>query len=80
MSIIEYRLNQIEARSEKTDTKFDRIVDSLSALNASFSAVSAKLDLLEKKVPSWWQAPVSAGSLIALMSALMALAKALHWF
>ncbi|MFT8718781.1 hypothetical protein [Acetobacter sp.] len=51
----------------------------LTDLKVSVASMSGKIDILIAKIPSWWQAPVGAGGLIALLAALIGLAKAPHW-
>ncbi len=67
--------NRIAAlESDAKDIKKD-LVD----LKVSVAAVSAKVDIIVSKMPSWWQAPVGAGSLLALLGAMLGIAKALNW-
>ena len=71
-SSMEHRITKLE--EDMKDVKKD-----LTDLKVSVAQISGKLDILVAKLPSWWQAPLGAGGLIALMASLMGLAKTFHW-
>jgi hypothetical protein len=69
---------QIEAMKERMsslESKLDRIDDRLRGVEIKLGEIGGKLELIAAKLPSWWQAPVSAASLVTLLVAVMVLAK-----
>ena len=70
----------MDARVANLEADVKDIKKDLVDLKVSAAALSAKMDIVVAKMPSWWQAPVGAGGLIALLAALIGLAKSLHWF
>ena len=57
----------------------DGIDTRLRGVEQTFSAISAKVDVLTShvisKLPSWWQMPAVIGSTVMLLAALWAAAK-----
>ena len=69
----------MDARLTTVEADVKDIKKDLVDLKVSLASISGKMDIIVSKMPSWWQAPVGAGGLIALMAALVGLAKALKW-
>lgn len=81
MDLINYRLDQLEKRADKTDAKLDKLVDTVNAMNinltSSTESLKGRLDLIEKKLPNWWQPYVGVGVISALLAGMVALAHAI---
>ncbi|MCC6106114.1 hypothetical protein [Acetobacter sp.] len=78
MDIIQYRLGLLEKGQEKTDGKIDSLhvrVDgvqaSVNTVGEKVSGISGRLDLIEKKLPNWWQ-PYAGISVVGAIFAALA--------
>ncbi len=77
-----YRLDQADKRAEAVEARMGRLEGKMDGIDARLRAVEAKLGeisgqltLLVGKIPSWWQPPVSAAGLLALLLAALAILK-----
>jgi hypothetical protein len=68
IAIVEMRMDRIEGKLDSVDTR-------LRGVDIKLAEIGGKLDLLVSKIPSWWQAPVSAAGLLALLLAALGLAQ-----
>jgi len=77
-----YRLDQADRRAEMIETrmanfesKLEGIDVRLRAVETKLAEISGQLTLLVGKIPSWWQPPVSAAGLLALLIAALGILK-----
>lgn len=77
MDLINYRLDQLDKRADKTEAKLDKLVDAVNAMNinltSSTESLKGRLDLIEKKLPNWWQPYVGVGAISVLLAAMVAI-------
>lgn len=73
MELLRHRLDAVEKASDKTNDKLDKLIDTTHGLNNTLSAVSGRLDLIEKKLPNWWQPYAGIGVVGALLVAALRL-------
>jgi hypothetical protein len=76
MKDVKAGIGRLETAAAKTDSRLDKLDDRLRSLEIASGKVDGKLDLLVAKMPSWWQQPVTAAAIVALMAAAVALGKA----
>ncbi len=74
---VETGLQHVETRVGVLETKIDGMDNRLRAVEVAIGTIGGKLDLLVGKIPSWWQPPVSAAGMLALLLAAIAAA---HYF
>jgi hypothetical protein len=72
---METRLAAVETRMDRIEVKLDALETRLRGVEVKLGEIGGKLDLLVGKIPSWWQAPVSAAGLLALLFAAVGLAQ-----
>ncbi|GBQ25023.1 hypothetical protein AA12717_1955 [Gluconacetobacter sacchari DSM 12717] len=74
MDLTDHRLTELERRAERTEAKLDKLVETIHGLDKSVIAASSglggRLDLIEKKLPNWWQPYVGIGALGATFALL----------
>ena len=78
MEVLIGRVDTIEKGLTRIDSRLDGIDGRLRAVEVGVAGVSSKLDLIVAQMPKWWQGPLSAGALVALILGLLALAKVFH--
>ena len=69
------QLEALKERISSVEGKLDRLDDRLRGVEIKLGEIGGKVDLIAGKLPSWWQAPVSAASLVTLLLAAIALAQ-----
>jgi len=81
MDMINYRLGELEKRADKTDAKLDKLgekIDTLvgviSDLRGDMKNLQGRVDLIEKKLPNWWQPYAGLGAIATLLTIVLAVA------
>jgi len=69
MSAVEIEVKHLGGRIGALEGKVGGLDARLRGVETKLSEVSGKLDLLVGKIPSWWQPPVTAGGMLALLLA-----------
>ncbi len=84
--VTSYRLEQADRRADAMEIRMDRLENKLDIIDSRLRGVeiklgemSGQLTLLVGKIPSWWQPPVSAAGLLALIVAALGLLKYLKF-
>jgi len=74
LSVLEVKVDMLDSRMTSLEGKVDGLDTRLRSVETAIAAVAGKLDVLVDKIPSWWQPPVSAAGLLALLMAGIAAA------
>jgi len=81
-----YRFDQVDKQAEALEAHLGRLEGRLDGIDVRLRTVETKLGeisgqltLLVGKIPSWWQPPVSAAGLLALIIAALGLLKYLKF-
>ncbi len=81
-----FRLDQVDRQAEALEAHLGRLEGKLEGIDVrlrtvetKLAEISGQLTLLVGKIPSWWQPPVSAAGLLALIIAALGLLKYLKF-
>jgi len=69
--LVNYKIDTLSGRSDKLEAKADKLAESLSDVSKTLSSIAGRIDLIEKKLPNWWQPYVGIGSVAAAIALVM---------